>query len=59
MVGQQMSAAGLAELAVALLVLWWTPTLPSPLVNFTASGFHRLNAFTGAADQLRHDEQWQ
>ena len=33
--------------------------LPSPLVTFTASGFHRLNALTGAADQLRHDEQWQ
>ena len=26
-------------------------------MNFTASGFHRLNAFTGAADQLRHEAQ--
>jgi hypothetical protein len=31
--------------------------LSSPLVIFTASGFQRLNALTGDADQLRHDEQ--
>ena len=33
--------------------------LLSPLVTLTDSGFHRLNALTGAADQLRHDAQWQ
>src|SRR6185369_11090630 len=31
----------------------------SPFSTFTVSVFHRLNLFTGAADQLRHDEQWQ
>jgi hypothetical protein len=31
----------------------------APRVIFTASGFHRLNAFTGPVDQLRQDSQWQ
>jgi len=25
----------------------------------TASGFHKVKALTGPADQLRHDSQWQ
>ena len=31
----------------------------APFVTRTASGFHRLNAFTGPPDQDRHDAQWQ
>jgi hypothetical protein len=35
------------------------PTLSAPRVIFTASGFHKVKALTGPADQLRHDSQWQ
>jgi hypothetical protein len=31
----------------------------APAVTFTASGFHSVKAFTGAADQDRHELQWQ
>jgi hypothetical protein len=31
--------------------------LLAPLVIVVAPGFHRVNALTGAADQLRHDAQ--
>src|SRR5678816_2341910 len=31
----------------------------SPFSTLTVSVFHRLKLLTGAADQLRHDEQWQ
>src|SRR6476620_6552244 len=31
----------------------------APLVMRTASGFHNEKAFTGEADQLRQDAQWQ
>jgi hypothetical protein len=34
-------------------------TYSSPAVTFTASGFHKLNALTGPADQDLHDLQWQ
>ncbi len=30
-----------------------------PLVIVSASGFHKVNAFTGAADHDRQDSQWQ
>jgi hypothetical protein len=30
-----------------------------PAVTFTASGFHSVKAFTGEADQDRHELQWQ
>jgi hypothetical protein len=35
------------------------PMCSPPRVIFTASGFHSEKAFTGAADQLRHESQWQ
>jgi hypothetical protein len=33
--------------------------LSAPLVTLTDSGFHSVKAFTGPADQCRHDSQWQ
>jgi hypothetical protein len=38
-------------------VLLYVPRLSSPFVIFTASGFQSVKAFTGPADQWRHDEQ--
>src|ERR1700730_7541533 len=42
-----------------MLVFMEWPTKPAPVVTLTFSGFHKLNAFTGAADQDRHALQWQ
>ena len=42
-----------------MLVFMKWPTKPAPVVILTFSGFHRVNAFTGAADQDRHALQWQ
>ena len=42
-----------------MLVFMKWPTKPAPVVTLTFSGFHKLNAFTGAADQDRHALQWQ
>jgi hypothetical protein len=39
--------------------LLYVPMLSAPRVTRTDSGFHRVNAFTGAADQLLHESQWQ
>lgn len=33
--------------------------LSSPRVIFKASGFHKVNALTGPADQCRQESQWQ
>jgi hypothetical protein len=33
--------------------------LSAPRVTRTDSGFHSVNAFTGDADQLRQESQWQ
>jgi hypothetical protein len=35
------------------------PMLFPPRVICTASGFHKVKALTGPADQLRHESQWQ
>jgi hypothetical protein len=40
-------------------VLWYVATFSAPLTTSTASGGHRLKAFTGPPDQERHDRQWQ
>ena len=41
---------------VNAFTLWKTDAVR---VTRTVSVFHRLNALTGPADQLRHDSQWQ
>jgi uroporphyrinogen-III synthase len=40
-------------------VLAKVATCSAPAVTFTASGFQSVKAFTGAADQDRHELQWQ
>jgi hypothetical protein len=40
-------------------VLLYVPMSLAPLVIWTDSGFHSVNALTGPADQLRHELQWQ
>jgi hypothetical protein len=40
-------------------VLLKVPMLSAPCVTSTASGFHKVKALTGPADQRRHDSQWQ
>jgi hypothetical protein len=35
------------------------PTNSAPLETLTFSGFHRVKAFTGPADQERQERQWQ
>src|SRR5580698_3830521 len=40
-------------------VLLYVPMLSVPWVTFNDCGFHSVKAFTGPADQLRHDSQWQ
>ena len=32
---------------------------PAPFVTFTAEGCHSVKAFTGPADHVRHESQWQ
>jgi hypothetical protein len=34
-------------------------TNSAPLITFTLSGFHKVKAFTGAADHDRQELQWQ
>ena len=48
--GEEMAAAGLAPLR-AFRGLVVTPMLSAPRVICTDSGFHSVNALTGAADQ--------
>src|SRR3954468_9890497 len=59
MVGHQMSTALRAVLPVASLRFHEVPDELAPFVTFTFSGFHSVNAFTGAADQERQESQWQ
>ena len=40
-------------------VFWNVATCSAPDVTRTASGFHRLKAFTGPPDHDRQDRQWQ
>jgi hypothetical protein len=42
---------------IAVFLKW--PTNWAPFVTFTSSGFHRVKAFTGPADQERQELQWQ
>jgi hypothetical protein len=38
-------------------VLLKVPILEAPFVTLSDSGFQSVNALTGPADQVRHDEQ--
>jgi hypothetical protein len=42
-----------------IFVFMKCPTNSAPFVTFTVSGFHKVNAFTGAADQDQQELQWQ
>ena len=42
----------------SLFFIKW-PTRSVPLVTLMFSGFHKLNAVTGAADHDWHEPQWQ
>src|SRR4051794_38298553 len=53
-IGHEMAAALGAELALAQRRL-----CSDPAFTRTASGFQRLNAFTGPPDHERHERQWQ
>jgi len=44
---------------MVLGVLLNVPMFSAPSVIRSASGFHRVNAFTGPADHVRQDSQWQ
>jgi hypothetical protein len=54
-----MTAAFDAVLPITHFCLHEVPTRSAPLVIRTFSGFHNVKAFTGAADQDRHELQWQ
>ena len=45
------------DLRTLFAVLLYDPMLSLPRVIFIASGGHSVNAFTGPADQCRHDSQ--
>ena len=57
--GEEMPAAILAPLAVARSVLLKLADLVGALRHLHVASGHKVNAFTGPADQVRHDSQWQ